>query len=126
AFCAAANENTLSRLLGVYETLHLLTCGLVRGRRRLRKIVHTAMHIRMLFPQILRPAVDHHLRHLRGRRVVEIHERLPVHRLRKDGEVLSYFLNIPGAHFFYCCHSFHHKATKSTKDTSPCPLCLRG
>jgi hypothetical protein len=48
----------------VDESFNFLTRRFIRRRCMLRKIVHAAMDIRMLFREILRRPVDHRLRDL--------------------------------------------------------------
>ena len=60
---------------------------LERVGRALAEPVHAAMHVGVLLDVELRQSIDHDLRLLRRRRVVEIDERLAVNVLAQEGKV---------------------------------------
>src|SRR3712207_1433500 len=91
----AAHEDALARLARVDEAAHLLARALVGGRGALAQVVDAAVYVGVLLAQVLRPALDDDARHLRRRRVVEVDERLAVHRLAQHGKVFAHALNVP-------------------------------
>src|SRR5690606_32478567 len=60
--------------------------ALVGFRRTLAQRVHAAVHVRVVRPLLLEHRVEHDVRALRRRRVVEVRERLAVDVLRETGE----------------------------------------
>ena len=93
------NKDTFRNLAGINKSLYLFTRGFIGCCRVLRKIMYSAMNIRMFLGQIFRTAVNNHLRHLRRSRIVEIHERLSINCLRQHRKIFSDLFNVPIAHF---------------------------
>ena len=72
----AAGEDHFAVFARVDEALQLAPRFLVFGGRGFGQIMHPAMNVGVLRRLVAHQAVDHRLRHLAGRRVVEIDQRL--------------------------------------------------
>ena len=94
AFGRAADEDDVLDGAGVEEGLHLLSRRLVGVGRTGGQGVRRAVDVRVLFLVEARDAVDHALRLLRGRGVVEPHQRPSIHGLLQDREVASHGLGL--------------------------------
>ena len=81
--------------------------------------MQTAMHIGVVVLVIMAERIDHRARLLRRRRVIEIDQRMPVHLLVEDREILANRLPIDGI----AGDLVHHVICDATGDT---PLYLRG
>src|SRR5947209_467234 len=95
AFGCAAHEDALTRLARVYETLHLLTRAFVSSRGFLAQVVDAAMNVRVFLFQINAASINHNLRNLRRRSIIQIDERLSVYGLTKHRKIFAYALDIP-------------------------------
>ena len=94
AFGGAADKDALLRLAGIDEALHLLARAFVSGGRFLAQVMNAAMNIGMFVFEINAATIDYHLRHLRGSSIVEIDQRLAVHRLAQHRKVCADALDI--------------------------------
>ena len=84
---AAAREDDFAGLPGVDELLDAVPGALVGLRRALAQQVRRAVDVGVVVLVVPAIRVDHRLRLLRGVRVVQVDQRLPVHRLREDREL---------------------------------------
>ena len=83
------DEDDLPGVCGMEEARYRATGVLVRGRRPFAQEVHAPMDVGVLRGVVPLDRVDHDPRLLAGGRVVEIHQRLAVHPLLQDREVLA-------------------------------------
>ena len=89
-----AYEDHLFGSRGVEEVLHLTAGALIRPGRSNAQGVKSAVNVGVVRRIESAHRVDHGLRLLRRRGVVQIDQGFAVDRLRKDGEVLSYALDV--------------------------------
>ena len=81
----AAREDDLLAPRRAHELLDLGACALVAFRRAVREEVRPAVHVRVRLEVVVVQRVQHHSGLLRGRRRVEVQQRLAVlRRLRED------------------------------------------
>ncbi len=85
----AADEDDLARLAGVQERLDDPAGAFEALRRALAQQVDAPVDIGVVRQVVARDRVDDRPRLLRSRRVVQIHQRLPVDRLVQDREVAA-------------------------------------
>ena len=71
-----------------------LSCVFVSLGRLLAQIMHPSVDVAVLMQVVVSLAVDDTQRLLRGGRIVEIHQRLVVDLLVKDGELVPYCVDI--------------------------------
>src|SRR5438132_6977439 len=91
----AAGEDDLLLAAGIDESLHRAARLFVGRGGHLAQVMHAAMHVRVFLGVVANDAIDHRLRLLRRRRVVQVDERLaPADGSVKDGEVFSNTLNV--------------------------------
>ncbi len=62
------------------------------------QVVHPAVHVRVARPVVVHDDGKHLVGHLRRRRVVQVHQRVPVHLLAQNREVLPYAFHIHSRH----------------------------
>ena len=77
-------------LLGVWRVQELRHPGagaFVSVGRRVREVMKPAMHVGVFLPVRLHQRIEHGLRLLRARRVVEIHQRLAINLQRQRREI---------------------------------------
>jgi hypothetical protein len=94
-----AHEDDLALARRVDEPRDLRAGFLERGGRALAELVDPAVDVRVVLLEDARHRVDHLSRLLAGRRVVEVHERLPAHGLREDREVPADARNVQRRRF---------------------------
>ena len=82
-------EDNLIRTVGIDETSHRLTRGLVQLCSLLRQEVHSAMHIGIHRIIFVRNGIYYLARFLRSRAVVQIDQRLAIYLTGKDREISS-------------------------------------
>ena len=90
----APHEDDLAQVRRVQELLNFLASVLIRASGALAEEMHAAMDIGVVFGVAAHHRVDDGLRLLRGRRVVEIDERLAVYFLAQDREVAPHLLDV--------------------------------
>src|SRR6266516_1024257 len=95
AFGGAAHEDAFLRLACVDESFDLFAGAFVSSGGLHAQIVDAAMNVGMFVLEIGAAALDHDLRHLRRRSVVEIHQRLPVYSLSQHREVFADAIDVP-------------------------------
>src|ERR1043166_3918876 len=118
----AAHEDALARLARVQEPSRLLARALVGRGRLLAQVVDAAVYVRVLLAQVFRAALDDDARNLRRGRVVEVDERLAVHRLGENGEVFADALHVPAfrsVSFLRCLLCRDHLFNSRTLASSP-------
>ena len=94
ALGGAAHKDAFFCIARVQETLHLLARSLISRRGFLTEVVYAPMNVRVLLFDILAAAIDHDLRHLRRRAIVQIDERLTVDSLMQYGKVFADLFNV--------------------------------
>ena len=94
ALGGVSGEDDLPVAGGVEEPPDLRPCAVVRRRRQLTEGVHATVHVRVDVGVVARQRVEHNLRLLRRRRVVEIDEWMTVHLPAQDREISPDALNI--------------------------------
>ena len=92
----AAHEDDFLAPRGMDELPHLVARGFVGLGCALAQKMHAAVNIGVERGVVMRLAVDHAVRLLTGGRVVEIDQRLAMHMLVQDGEILAQPLHIEG------------------------------
>ena len=75
-FGGASHENDFFGRRGIQEGLHRAARGFMLPRGKFGEEMHAAVDVGVFVFVIVAEGVDHHLRLLRGSRVVQIHERL--------------------------------------------------
>ncbi len=104
-FGCSANENTLLRFFCIDKFAYFFACGFVGGRCFLRKIMNSAMDIRMFFLEVCRAALYNHIRNLGRCGVIQIPQRLSIYLLREHGKIFTDFFDLEVRHFFYLRHT---------------------
>jgi hypothetical protein len=94
----AADEDDLARLASVQEGPDELAGAFVVGGRALAEQMDTPVNVGVVVQVVVRDGVDDRPRLLRRRRVVQIHERLPVDRLVQDRKVPADGGGVEGDH----------------------------
>ena len=89
AFGRAADEDDFLRRTSSQELLDFLPSLLVSIRRPCGQRVGSAMNVRVVVGVELRQRIDHALRLLSRRRIIEPRQRLAVHALIENGEVAT-------------------------------------
>ena len=89
AFGGVAREDDFARRDGVDEALHRRAGVLERLGGALAEQVDAAVDVRIVLAVVDHQRVKHRTRLLRRRGVVQVHERLAVHGLPKNGKVLA-------------------------------------
>ena len=90
----AAHKDDLALVGGIQKALHRAPRRFVLLGRVLGEIVHAAMNVGVVALVVMRDGVDHRPRLLRGRGVVEVHQRMPVHLLLQNGKIAANRLDI--------------------------------
>ena len=75
--------------LGVHQPLQLAARRLKGICRTLAQRMHPAVHVAVDLPVVVHDRIDHRLRLLCRRRIIQIHQRLAVHLLVEDGKFLA-------------------------------------
>ena len=112
----AAHEHDLARRAGVDEARDALACALVQCRRFLAQRMHAAMDVGVMHPLVFVHRRDDAARALRGGAVVEISERLAVHRAAENREFTAYGCDVESHGCWSEC-GIHRK---------PCSVCESG
>jgi len=89
AFGGVAREDDLARRGGVDEALHRRAGVLERFGGALAEQMDAAVYVHVVLAVVGHQRVEHRTRLLRRRGVVQVHERLAVHGLPKNGKVLA-------------------------------------
>ncbi len=94
-FGGATHEDDLARLRRIQEPLDPRAGSFVRLGGALTQPVHAPVHVGVVRRVVAREGIDHGLRLLGGRGVVQVDERFAVHLLVEDGEILPDALDVP-------------------------------
>ena len=95
-FGRAAHEHDLARARGIQEALRFLAGQLVGLRGALAQQVDAAMDVRVVLGVAPHHRIDHRLRLLGRRGVVEVHQRFSMNLLTEDGEIAARLLYVEG------------------------------
>ena len=88
-FGAAMREDDFIVMFGIDETPHRAAHGFVFVGRALAQPINAAMDVGVIVFHEARHRLNHHAWFLRRCRRVEIDERMPKHRLRQNGKILT-------------------------------------
>ena len=89
-----AREDDLARPRRVHKRPHRLARLLELLGRNLRQVMYATVNIRVLALVIPHQRVDHRPRFLRSRRIVQIHQRMPVHLRLQNRKILPNPLHV--------------------------------
>src|SRR6185437_10838221 len=126
--CRAANENDFATVLRPKKFLGGPAGVFVLIRRSLRKGVHPTMNIGVVALVVVRDRVYHLARLLRGRGIIQVHQRMTMHLLMKDREVRANALDVVVVHLrlgeIWKLGDCHHPTSSTFLSPVPTPACL--
>ena len=93
----AARPDHLAAARAVQKSGQRIAGGLEAPRGTIGERVRPAMHIGMLAAVVVRYGVDNGVRFLCGGGIIEVDQRLAVHRLSENGEVRAHALGVETA-----------------------------